>query len=172
MDDIHAAVEECVREGGLVTGHVVAPVGTPVDGDDRDVARPLHLPYPADDPAAAADEGLATKSTPARSPVAAQIRGMPLDGMPKEKTRIRRPPSRGTTAGRRAASASAPAPAVRSPAPAKRVEGVRQSLAAEVQDVVVGQYADVGAGGGQARKVGGVHPVVDFLAGGEIAVLA
>ena len=39
MHDVHAAVDERVREADLVAGDVVAPVGAPVDRDHDDVAR-------------------------------------------------------------------------------------------------------------------------------------
>jgi hypothetical protein len=47
---------------------------------------------------------------------------------------------------------------------------VSESGLPEVEDVVVGQHADVGSDGGQARDVVWVHPVVHCLAGRESAI--
>src|SRR5271157_3449492 len=38
VDHVDTAVDEAAGEAGLVTGHVIPPVGAPVDGDDDDVA--------------------------------------------------------------------------------------------------------------------------------------
>lgn len=47
------------------------------------------------------------------------------------------------------------------------VEGLGQPVAAEVEDVVVGQYAHVWPGDGQARQLRRFHAVVDALPGAK-----
>src|SRR5215472_18345646 len=49
VDQVDAAVDEPAGEADLVTVHAIPPVGSPVDGHDRDVARLPGGAHPGDD---------------------------------------------------------------------------------------------------------------------------
>ena len=56
VDEIDAAVDQPVREADLIPADGIAPVGSPVDGDDRDITGLLgHRVRPMTSSAVASD---------------------------------------------------------------------------------------------------------------------
>ena len=169
MYEVDAAVDQLVGKADLIRFHVVAPVGSPVDGNNHDVTGPLHGLHPADD---IVGRGVGK--------IGQQINAGPA---------CRRGPARGDPAGRRPAredehalaagrhhghrppglASVPPGPGRPQPGTGQGVQGVRKSAAAEVEHVIVGQRADIGAGRGDAGQVARAHPVVNGLAGREVA---
>ena len=114
---VDAAVDQLVGKADLIRFDVIAPVGSPVDGNNHDVTGRFTACTRLMTSSAAASDRSGSKSKPGRSAVAAQLAGIPLEGVPHAKMSTRWPPAAITVTGRRASPASRPAPAARSPAP-------------------------------------------------------
>jgi hypothetical protein len=105
LDDIFAAaVDEAVREADVGGGHRPAPVATPVNRGNRDVARTFTRRTSSVISSAVASARSRRRCTPGRVSVAAQSAGMPLVSAPREKTTTRPPSRRATIAGCRASA--------------------------------------------------------------------
>jgi hypothetical protein len=121
---------------------------------------------------------------PARRGAAAQPAGIPLEPVRQEKITTRPPPGTGTAAGRRACSASRPAPTARSPAPdtASRVSCSPRRPKSSTVISAVGEHDETfarelgatpvryGAGlAGRVRALGVVDAVFDAAGKGVLA---
>ncbi len=164
VDDVHPGnIDQEVGEFAMRLGDMVAPVASPVQRGDHEVARLL---YPFDFAGDMVDCAIG------------QVGQMVHAGV----HRPRRP------AGRHATALRAPGEDQHAPAtcegqdgrggglprivsgacrfqsgPMQAGEGLLQSRRSPVEHVVVGQHAAVDPCGRQARQVGGVHAVVDAL---------
>ncbi len=170
MDHVDARVDQRVGEADLVTGCRVAPVGSPVDGRDDEVARPLGVPHAVGDVLRGGggrrgDEGHAGTFGGGGPAVRDAARRHP-EGEDQDASAL--PQRDGRRAPGRVRVRTRPGGA--QPGGGEGAEGLGEAGPTEVEHVVVGEDADVGADGGEAGQVGRVHPVVDALAGCEVAV--
>ena len=168
VDEIDAAADQPVREADLIRAHGIAPVGSPVDGDDHDVTGPLGRPRPADDVIGGRvgqigqeiDAGPARGGGPARrDPAGDRPAGEDHHAAAARHRDSRRPPGLiGVTPG-----AHRPQPGT-----GHGFQGVLQPPAAEIEHVIVRQRAGIGPDRGQARNIARAHPVVNGLARREV----
>ena len=152
MHHVDAAVDERVREDDLLPGDEISPVGAPVDGGDRDIPGPLGPPYPF------GDRGRGRRRRLRHEVDAGAVRGRrPVrghaTGRHAEREHQHAPPSRQGHDHRTARLVRVPArPGGREPGGGQRVERLGEPGAAEVQQVIVRQYADVRARGRPDRE--------------------
>jgi len=169
VDEIDAAADQPVREADLIRADPIAPVGSPVDGDDHDITGPLGRPRPADEVIGGrvGQIGQQVDAGPARG--GGPARRDPAGGRPAGEDH--HAAAAGHRDGRRPPGLTGIPPGAHPPQPGSghRVQGVLQPSAAEIEHVVVRQRAGIGPGRGQARNVTRTHPVVNSLARREAA---